>query len=68
MHHRAIEFMGPFVQMLLYTVQELHRRLLEELQDEDIPAEYGGKEIRHFYKTEHEMALRQLVKKLGDDS
>ena len=54
--------------MLLCTVQELHKNLLEEIEDEHIPAEYGGKETRHLYETEHEMALRQLVKKLSDTS
>ena len=59
---------GLTVQMLLWSLQELHKNLLEEIEDEHIPAEYGGKETRHLYETEHEMALRQLVKKLSNDS
>ena len=44
--------------------QELHKRLLEEIDDEHIPVEYGGKESRHLYNTEHEAAGRQLAEKL----
>ena len=44
--------------------QELHKRLLEEMDDEHIPVEYGGKEVRHLYDTEHETAVRQLAEKL----
>lgn len=46
-------------------MQELHKNLLEEVDDEHIPVEYGGKESRHFYETEHEQAIRRLVQKLG---
>lgn len=49
-------------------MQELHKNLLEELDDGQIPAEYGGKETRHLYDTEHEVALKQLVEKLSSDS
>lgn len=37
--------------------------LVEEIDDEHIPAEYGGKETRHLYDTEHETAVRQLAEK-----
>ena len=36
---------------------------MEEVDDEHIPAEYGGKEPRHLYDTEHETAVRQLAEK-----
>jgi hypothetical protein len=39
--------------------------LLEDVDDEHIPVEYGGKESRHFYETEQEQAIRRLVEKLG---
>ena len=44
--------------------QELHNKLLEEIDDEHIPVEYGGKDSRHLYDTEHETAVRQLAEKL----
>ncbi len=34
------------------------------MDDEDIPVEYGGKETRHLYDTQHETAVRQLAEKL----
>ena len=46
-------------------MQELHKSLLEEVDIEHIPVEYGGKESQHFYEIEHEQAIRQLVQKLG---
>ncbi|CAL5227775.1 g10795 [Coccomyxa viridis] len=49
---------------VMRSVEELHKRLLEEMDDEDIPVEYGGKETRHLYDTQHETAVRQLAEKL----
>jgi hypothetical protein len=44
--------------------QDVHKALLEYMDDSDIPSEYGGKSKMHLYETEPEQRLRQHVEKV----
>lgn len=53
--------------MCVCVEQDVHKALLEYLDDEDIPVEYGGKSEKHLYETEPEKRLRQQVKKVTNN-
>ena len=46
-------------------LQEVHAKLLEEVDDEHIPVEYGGRDARHLYETDQEVAVWRLADKLS---
>ena len=46
--------------------QEVHAKLLEEVDDENIPVEYGGKCTKHLYESNDELAVWGLAKKLNE--
>ena len=48
--------------------QEVHAKLLEEIDDEHIPVEYGGKDARHLYESDQEVAIWRLPDKKGGRS
>ena len=48
--------------------QEVHAKLLEEIDDEHIPVEYGGKDARHLYESDQEVAIWRLADKNGGQS
>ena len=44
----------------------MHAKLLEEIDDENIPVEYGGKCTKHLYESDEELAIWRLAKKLNE--
>ena len=40
--------------------------MLEEIDDENIPAEYGGKCTKHLYESDEEVAIWGLAKKMNE--
>jgi hypothetical protein len=45
----------------------VHAKLLEEIDDEHIPSVYGGRDARHLYESDQEIALRRLADKLNGE-
>lgn len=44
----------------------MHAKLLEEIDDENIPVEYGGTCTKHLYESDEEVAIWRLAKKLNE--
>ena len=51
-----------------FAPQEVHAKLLEEIDDEHIPVEYGGKDARHLYESDQEVAIWRLADRNGGQS
>ena len=49
-------------------LQDVHKALLEHMDDKDIPSEYGGKSEKHLYETEPERALKRRVEEVKGSS
>lgn len=48
--------------------QDMLKELLEEMEEEDIPANYGGKLEGDVYSSREEQKLWRYVNKLGDQT
>ncbi|EIE24004.1 hypothetical protein COCSUDRAFT_62530 [Coccomyxa subellipsoidea C-169] len=50
--------------VVLRSKEDVHKALLEYMDDKDIPSEYGGKSEKQLYETEPERALKRRVEEV----